>query len=284
VAGIDADGRPGVTANVADAQQEHAMTRNFGLIIVGDEIMSGKRQDKHFPKVVELLGARGLQLSWARYVGDDRQRLVDMLRDSLAGSDVVFCCGGIGATPDDHTRQAAGIALGRELVLHPEAERLIAQRTAEMAAEGRGSPDMSLPENRQRLKMGEFPAGAAIIPNPYNRIPGFSVGDHWFLPGFPVMAWPMIEWVLDTRYRELFHREARDDRSLLVYELAESAVAPLMELVEAEFPGIKAYSLPSVGEQGARRHIELGVKGDAARVGPAFERLRDGVRAIGGTV
>ena len=49
---------------------------NFGLIIIGDEILSGKGQDKHFPKVVELLGARGLQLSWAEYLGDDRERLV----------------------------------------------------------------------------------------------------------------------------------------------------------------------------------------------------------------
>ena len=80
---------------------------NIGLIIIGDEILSGKRQDKHFGKVVELLGARGLQLAWARYLGDDRERLVATLRESFASGDSVFSCGGIGATPDDHTRQAA---------------------------------------------------------------------------------------------------------------------------------------------------------------------------------
>jgi molybdopterin-biosynthesis enzyme MoeA-like protein len=256
----------------------------FGLIIVGDEILSGKRQDKHFAKVVELLGARGLQLSWARYLGDERDRLVATLRETFASDDVVFSCGGIGATPDDHTRQAAAAALGVPLALHPEAERLITERTMEMAREGKAAADMAAPENRQRLKMGEFPQGAAIIPNPFNRIPGFNVGRHWFVPGFPVMAWPMIEQVLDAHYADLFHRESRGDRSMLVHELAESTLTPLMEAVEREFGGIKVYSLPSVGEGGARRHIELGAKGAADQVEPAFERLRAGVLALGGTI
>ena len=255
---------------------------NVGLIIIGDEILSGKRQDKHFSKVVELLSARGLSLSWVRYEGDDRTRLTACLADTLASDDVVFSCGGIGATPDDHTRQAAAAALGRPLVLHPEAERLITERTLEMAREGKAKADMSLPENRQRLKMGEFPEGATIIPNPFNRIPGFSVGRHWFVPGFPVMAWPMIEWVLETHYGELFHREVKVDRSMLVYEMAESTLTPLMEEVERLFPEVKVYSLPSVGEGGARRHIELGAKGEAGRVDAAFERLVQGVRELGG--
>ena len=63
---------------------------NFGLIIVGDEILSGKRQDKHLAKVIELLAARGLALSWARYLGDDRPQLVAALRQSMASEDVVF--------------------------------------------------------------------------------------------------------------------------------------------------------------------------------------------------
>jgi molybdopterin-biosynthesis enzyme MoeA-like protein len=257
---------------------------NFGLIIVGDEILSGKRQDKHFPKVVELLAARGLQLAWAEYLGDERERLVATLRRSFDSGDAVFCCGGIGATPDDHTRQAAGLALGLELELHPEAARLIAQRTAEMAAEGKGSADMSLPENRQRLKMGEFPAGAAIVPNPFNRIPGFEIRNHFFVPGFPVMAWPMIEWALDNRFADLFHRERRGERSFLAFELAESTVTPLLEQIELEFPGIRVFSLPSVGENGERRHIELGVKGPAHLVDPACERLLAGTRALGAEI
>jgi molybdopterin-biosynthesis enzyme MoeA-like protein len=257
---------------------------HFGLIVVGDEILSGKRQDKHFAKVVELLAARGLALSWARTVGDDRLRLVAMLRETFACTDTVFCCGGIGATPDDHTRQAAAQALGVPLALHPEAARLIAERTAQMAAEGKAPLDPQAPENRQRLKMGEFPEGARIVPNPFNRIPGFAIRNHWFVPGFPVMAWPMIEATLDAHFAEHFHREARADRSFLVYGLAESTVTPLMEAVQARFAGVGAYSLPSVGEGGQRRHIELGVKGDAAQVDAAFEQLRGGIAAVGGEI
>ena len=92
----------------------------IGLIIIGDEILSGKRTDQHFPKVVELLNVRGLQLSWAEYVGDDRERITSLLERTFASDDIVFSCGGIGATPDDHTRQCAASALGVPLVLHPD--------------------------------------------------------------------------------------------------------------------------------------------------------------------
>jgi molybdopterin-biosynthesis enzyme MoeA-like protein len=153
-----------------------------------------------------------------------------------------------------------------------------------VARDGRGSTDMGTPENRQRLKMGEFPAGSAIVPNPYNRIPGFEIRNHFFVPGFPVMAWPMIEWVLDHRLAGHHHREARGERSLLLYEVPESRATPLMEAVEAEFPGVKVFSLPSVGEAGERRHIELGVKGPLSLLDPAWERLEQGARQLGGEV
>ncbi|MEI8303358.1 MAG: molybdopterin-binding protein [Burkholderiales bacterium] len=253
----------------------------FGLIIIGDEILSGKRQDKHFPRVLELLTARGLGLAWVRYLGDDRERLVAALRDSFASEDTVFSCGGIGATPDDHTRQAAAAALGLPLALHPEAQALIAERTAEMAREGKGNADMSTPENRQRLRMGEFPAGAAIIPNPYNRIPGFAIRQHYFVPGFPVMAWPMIEWVLDHHYAHLHHRQPQAERSLLLFQTPESAATPLMEAIETRFPGVKVFSLPSVGDDRRARHIELGVKGPVALVAAAWPELDAGARALG---
>ena len=84
----------------------------FGLVIVGDEILSGKRQDKHMSKVIELLSSRGLSLSHVDYVGDDPLRLTHTLQRAFAAPGVVFSCGGIGATPDDHTRQSAAAALG----------------------------------------------------------------------------------------------------------------------------------------------------------------------------
>ncbi len=245
----------------------------IGLIIIGDEILSGKRRDQHFPKVVELLAERGLQLAWAEYVGDDPERISATLVRTMASGDIVFSCGGIGATPDDHTRACAARALGRALVLHPEGKRNIQERIVEMAQEAGTSADLDSAENQHRLKMAEFPEGASLIPNPYNKIAGFTVGTHHFVPGFPVMAWPMIAWVLDNCYAELFNREARSEHAVLVYGQAESALTPLMEALEAQYPLVKVFSLPSVGDAATRRHIELGVKGEPAQARAAFERM-----------
>jgi molybdopterin-biosynthesis enzyme MoeA-like protein len=258
----------------------------IGLIIIGDEILSGKRADKHFPKVVELLSVRGLQLDWAEYLGDDPARITATLKRTLAGNDIVFSCGGIGATPDDHTRQCAAAALDVPLVLHPDAKASIRERMVDVAREAGQEPDLDAPENLQRLKMGEFPQGADIIPNPFNKIPGFSVknssaqGTHHFVPGFPVMAWPMIEWVFDHLYPHLLHQRAWLEKSVLVYEAAESTLTPLMEAIEAEFPHVKVFSLPTVGDAHTRRHIELGVKGEPSQTTGAFEKLLHGLNQL----
>jgi molybdenum cofactor synthesis domain-containing protein len=253
---------------------------DIGLIVVGDEILSGKRQDKHLPRVIELLAARGLMLSWARYIGDDRERLTEALRDAFARTDLVLSTGGIGATPDDHTRQAAALALGLPLVLHPEARELILQRMRDVAAE-QGQPfDPDRPDNVHRLNMGVFPEGAALIPNPYNRIPGFSCGHVHFVPGFPVMAWPMIEWVLDTRYAHLHGASRQHERSVIVYGAMEASLTPLMEELEAGFPGVKVFSLPSVDHPQHGRHIELGVKA-RTDVAAAIDALKVGLQSRG---
>jgi molybdopterin-biosynthesis enzyme MoeA-like protein len=253
----------------------------FGLIIIGDEILSGKRRDQHFPKVVELLGERGLQLGWAEYLGDDPARITATLKRTFASGDIVLSCGGIGATPDDHTRQCAAAALDLPLVLHEEGRRDIQQRILETAQEAGQGVDLDSAENLQRLKMAEFPQGARLIPNPYNRIAGFTVGTHHFVPGFPVMAWPMIAWTLDTHYSHLFHQVAHAERACIVYEAAESALTPLMEAIEAAYPLVKVFSLPSVGDARTRRHIELGVKGDPAQVASAYAQLCSGLDSVG---
>jgi molybdopterin-biosynthesis enzyme MoeA-like protein len=254
---------------------------NFGLLIVGDEILSGKRVDKHLPKVIELLSARGLTLAWARYVGDDPARITADLRDAFAGGDAVFSCGGIGATPDDHTRQSAAAALGRPLVLHPQARALIIERARKTAAEQGVALDESQPDMQHRLQMGVFPEGAEIIANPFNKIPGFSVGEVHFVPGFPVMAHPMIESLLDTRYLHLHRQGAWQERSVIVFGSMEATLTPLMEALELRFPGVKVFSLPSVDHPEWGRHIELGVKGTPALVEQAYPALLVGLAAHG---
>ncbi len=254
---------------------------NFGVIIIGDEIMSGKRTDKHLPQAIKLMGARGLQLAYAHYVGDDPQRLTALLAVAFASGDVVFSFGGIGATPDDHTRQCAAQALGCELVLHPEAKVLIRQRMQDIALQAGLPFEPERDDNLHRLNMGRFPSGAAIIPNPYNKIPGFScvnaqgAGVH-FVPGFPVMAWPMVELVLDTRYAHCFDRTVRLEKSVIVMGAMEATLTPLMELIEHAY-AVKVFSLPSVDHPEYGRHIELGVKGEALAVETAYEALRRGL-------
>ena len=253
---------------------------NIGLIIVGDEILSGKRQDKHLAKVIELLAARGLQLAWARYVGDDRPLITATLRDAFAGGDLVFSCGGIGATPDDHTRQCAAAARGAELALHPQARELIQERMREVAAE-QGLPfEPDRGDNQHRLNMGVFPLGATLIPNPFNKIPGFSLGHVHFVPGFPVMAWPMIEWVLDQHYAHLQGGATQVERSVIVFGAMEASLTPLMEDIEARFAGVKVFSLPSVDHPEWGRHIELGVKA-ADDPQQAYAALRAGLEKFG---
>lgn len=256
----------------------------IGLIIIGDEILSGKRQDKHLSKFIELLAARGLSLAWAQYLGDDRAHITAQLRQAFAGGDLVICCGGIGATPDDHTRQAAAAALGQDLALHPEARELIWQRITQMAAE-QGTPlDPAHPDTLRRFEMGQFPSAAQIIPNPYNKIPGFFVGTVYFVPGFPVMAHPMMEWVLDQRHGALHRPVGVQERSLIVQGAMEASLTPLMEAVEARFAGIKVFSLPSVDHPQWGRHIELGVKGEAEQLDAAYAALKAGVIQFGASI
>ena len=256
----------------------------LGVIIVGDEILSGKRTDKHLVKVIELLAARGLPLAWAEYVGDDPVRITAALKRAFASGDVVFSTGGIGATPDDHTRQCAAAALGVPLALHPEAKTFILERMQDVAREQGVPYDPAREDNVHRLNMGVFPDGAAIIPNPYNKIAGFSVGHVHFVPGFPVMAWPMMEWVLDTKYAHLFHRDAWIEKSVIVMGAMEATLTPLMVAIERDHAGVKVFSLPSVDHPQYGRHIDLGVKGAPAAVEPAYVQLRAGLDALGAKV
>ena len=247
------------------------MSRTFGAIIIGDEILSGKRQDKHFAKIAEMLGARGLRLSWVEYLGDDRQRLAATFKRTMAAGDVVFSCGGIGNTPDDHTRQAAAAALGVGLELHAEAFEELKIRFA-----GEEVTD-------RRKLLVTFPQGVKMIPNPFNRIAGFMANEHYFVPGFPQMAHPMIEWALDTFYRDEFRPVAGtvEKAFLLTGPTAyESALLDLMERIVGAYPTLRLFSLPSlVGNE--RRHLELGVEGEPALVDQAMDEIRSEVERRG---
>lgn len=248
-----------------------AVVQGFGALIIGDEIMRGKREDRHFAKLREAFLQRGLKLDWVEYHGDDRPRLIGVFRRALASGDGVFSFGGIGATPDDHTRQAVAAGAGVALLPHAEAQQIIRERMIELGRE----------ITPGQLEMGVFPAGSRIVPNPYNRIPGFSFQHLHCFPGFPVMAHPMLEWVLDTHYAHLFHQHAEAEAAIRVWEGIEGVMTPLMQATEARYPGIKVFSLPHVGSETLRRHVELGVRGAPEEVEPALQMLREGVAQLG---
>ena len=233
-----------------------------GLIIIGDELLCGKRHDSHFDHVLETLAATGRNLAWTYMVGDDRQRLTRVLRQSMAEPLPVFCFGGIGATPDDVTRQCAAQAADQALIRHPQAVAEIEARFGEA----------SYPN---RILMAELPASSTIIPNPINRIPGFSVGHHHFFPGFPNMAWPMLDWVLGQYYSEAV--TPLQELATGVFDVPETDLVNMLESLTRAYPGVKIFSLPSVTP---RRYIELGVRGRQG-VDEAFNALLDALTAAG---
>ena len=241
--------------------------QNFGIYIIGDEILSGKRQDAHLSNAIAILKARGLSLTWAEYLTDDPIRITASIKRSLQTSDIVFSFGGIGATPDDFTRQCAAEALGVPIERHAGAAAEIEAQFGEDAYP-------------KRVLMADFPLGAALIPNPVNRVAGFAIGlnpqqpTHYLVPGFPAMAHPMMEWVLDTHYHHLFHQTPIIEAAILVIEGIESQLIDLMDEVVKKYPQLKLFSLPKLKPE---RQIELGVKGAAIDVVTAMVDIKQGV-------
>ncbi|MBX9676574.1 MAG: competence/damage-inducible protein A [Methylotenera sp.] len=238
---------------------------NIGIYIIGDEILSGKREDKHLSKVIQLLKSRGLTLAWAEYLGDDPERMIASFKRSFDRDDIVFSFGGIGATPDDFTRQAAADAAGVPIERHAGAVANIVAQYGENAYP-------------KRVLMADFPKGCELIPNPVNRVAGFSIHQHYFVPGFPEMAHPMVEWVLETYYQDLFHTLDYCEESIVVTEAGESDLIDLMNDMLAKYPSLKLFSLPRSGQ---RRTTELGMKGESALVKLAMDDLKIGITTLG---
>lgn len=229
----------------------------IGIILIGDELLSGKRRDEHMPAVIDMLAERGLDLSWVQIVGDDAALLERTLRETLSTPDIVFSFGGIGATPDDRTRQCAASAAGLELQYHPEGQRILEAKYGQDAYPN-------------RIQMIAWPAGATLIPNPVNQVPGFSLQHHHFVPGFPRMAWPMVAWVLDQYYAHLQSDVPAAEYLVEVFDTPESDLIELMQGVMDDYPGISVSCLPATDGQ---RKIEFGVRGQPQKAADAFDAL-----------
>jgi len=247
---------------------------DVGLLVIGDELLLGRRSDKHFPWALAYFSTIGVDLRWVNYVGDDEALLIETFRAIQGRGDVCFSFGGIGATPDDLTRQAMAAAHERPLVLHPEAVRMIEQQFGRDAYPN-------------RILMAELPEGADLIPNAFNNIPGFSIGTIFCLPGFPEMAWPMLEWVMATRFQTSIGPRQRF-AAVAVADVRESELIGLLAETQRHFADIKVSSLPRFPQDG-RWLVELGVRGPEESVRQAMDWLRCelerrglAVREIGG--
>lgn len=215
----------------------------FGLIVIGDELLYGDREDLHQAHFRSLLKEYGRLLHRCWFVPDQRESLVKHLHFSMSEHIPVFVCGGIGATPDDLTRRCAAEAAGVILERNTQAKVLIEGEFGEAAYPS-------------RIAMADLPIGCDLIPNPYNQIPGFSIKQHHFLPGFPEMAWPMAKWVLENNYPN--QQNNFKQMSLWVLNTPESELVSLMDKVNLQYRDIKVFSLPKFGSQGT---IELGLRG-----------------------
>jgi molybdopterin-biosynthesis enzyme MoeA-like protein len=162
---------------------------NFYSVIIGSELLNGRRRDSHF----EFLNKELLKRGWTQkanfVIKDDPNFMEDVFK--LIKSDknsVMFCFGGIGSTPDDYTREVSAKVFSKGLTRHEDAQKIILEKMGEKAYP-------------HRIKMADLPKGAKLLENPINKMPGYYLEDRFFFtPGFPNMAHPMVTWALDTFY------------------------------------------------------------------------------------
>nr|CRH05250.1 Molybdopterin binding domain [Candidatus Magnetococcus massalia] len=198
-------------------------------LIIGDEILSGLRQDAHMPFLINWLPTLGIKLSQVNYVGDDASELEQALEASRNRGDITFCFGGIGATPDDRTRYTAAKLFSRPLTRHPEAERQIRNRFGEEA-------------EPYRVRMADLPRGCDLIPNDATQIPGFYLENHYFFPGFPEMAQSMLQQLMQTHFAPPGHPTSQ--LTVLQVISPESDLVPIMEQLQQDHPHCAFFSLP----------------------------------------
>lgn len=216
---------------------------NFYACIIGTELLNGRRDDAHLPFLKEELLQRGWELCGVFMIKDDvslMKALFSLVHHDPQG--VLFSFGGIGATPDDYTRQiAAEVFRDGELYPHPEAVGYIVERFG----------DDAYPH---RIHMGYLPQGATLLQNPVNNVPGFALDQRFFfVPGFPSMAHPMIKEALDHFYPYGQKRH----RKTLTAHCGENDLIDFMNRLPAS---IELSSLPSM--LGTQRKTVISLCGD----------------------
>ena len=199
-----------------------------GLIVIGDEILSGRTHDKNIAQVASWLQVQGIRLTEVRVVPDVESRIVAAVNDLRTAYDYLFTTGGIGPTHDDITVDAVAAALGVSVVIHPEARALL-----ELYYETRGGL------NEGRLRMARVPEGSQLIPNRMSGAPGIRRGNLFLMAGVPHITAGMLDALTG---------QLEGGAPLLTETLgcwvAESEVAELLRRVEAAHDSCQIGSYP----------------------------------------
>lgn len=233
-----------------------------GLVVIGDEILSGRTQDANIAYLAKWLNVEGIDLMGVEVVPDEMERIVEAVNRGRTRFDYLFTTGGIGPTHDDITVDAVARALDVDVVVHPEARRIL---------EGYYGDRI----NAARLRMARVPDGAELIPNPVSGAPGIHVENIFLMAGVPKITQGMLAGIAGT----LEGGQRVLDRTVGAW-VGETAVADILISVEREKPGVQIGSYPfwregTVGSNFVIRAREQHVLDDAA------ERLMAALKAGG---
>jgi molybdenum cofactor synthesis domain-containing protein len=199
------------------------------LVVIGDEILSGRTQDKNVAQLASWLNAQGIRLAEVRIVPDVQAAIVEAVNAVRARNDYCFTTGGIGPTHDDITVDAIAAALGVGVVVHPQARAVL---EAYYAKKGGDLTDA-------RLRMARVPEGAELIANRMSGAPGIRIGNLFVLAGVPHIAAGM----LDALTGELEGGLPLVSRTIGCW-VAESEIAELLGSTERAYPGVTIGSYP----------------------------------------
>ena len=236
-----------------------------GLVVIGDEILSGRTHDKNIAQIASWLQVQGIRLSEVRVVPDVEQRIVSAFDDLREGYDYVFTTGGIGPTHDDITVDAIAKALGVPVVIHPEARALLERHYT--------SRGLELTE--ARLRMARVPEGADLIPNRMSGAPGIRIGNIFVMAGVPHITAGMLDALTGT---------LEGGAPLLSETIgcwtAESEVAELLRETEKAHPDCQIGSYPFFRE--GRVGANFVIRSTAAdHLAACAEALRAALREAG---
>ncbi|HLJ20350.1 MAG TPA: competence/damage-inducible protein A [Stellaceae bacterium] len=237
------------------------------VLIIGNEILSGRTQDVNLSYLAKGLGQAGVRLREARVIPDVPDVIVATVNEVRARYDYVFTTGGIGPTHDDITNECVAKAFGVPLILHAEAKRILEERYRERGME----------LNEARLRMAHVPEGAALVLNPISGAPGFRMENVYVMAGVPQIMQAMFEGVKG----EL--RGGRPVRSRAIScGLAEGQLAKGLGEIQARYPDIDIGSYPWY-RRGAYGVSLVLRSPDEGRLGLASDEVVDLVRGLGGT-